>query len=276
MAVKLGGLRLWNVQEDMLEVRTNTQVDSVYGQNSSEALLTSLEKNNTFEFTGRVPATRLALQPGYSDDYETALAEWVAELETFMNGEQGGGWTLTDDERDNTINVLLDEIGWGHSQGEKYEITYNASAKWAEGLTTSTSTAADSVSPTDTWEIYDPETSTTLDLGSLRDYRVQKTQEVKEYPIAFQDAGDNTAMQQSGVTRRITISGQKTGTRSERNTFDSNMNDLMGKDKTVEYTEHLTGRTFKVTVEDYRTPRASGKVRINDYDLTLVEGITLT
>lgn len=269
MAVTLENTRLWQVQENKSESQGNVRIDSIYSQDSDETLLTGLESQEKLTLTGETTGLRLSRQSGYSDDPLTALAEWVAEMETYVNGEQGSGWSLTDNERGDTKNVVVEMFGWQREAGQKYSVRWDLSAVWANGMMPSTNTPADSVNP---------KTSGTAtldgnDLGSIKSWRQQKKQQIEVYPIALADPGENEVLSKSGAFRQIILTGTKEGTQSERNDFDDAMQNLIGQDTIVDYVSAFPGRTKQVMVKNYESTREAGLTRIGEYGLELIEGI---
>lgn len=263
MAVHIGDTRMWQAQEDISESASDIRVHSVYGTDSDETLLTGLESVESLEYTGRATGNRLSNQHKYDNDPVTALAEWVVELETYVNGQQGSGWRLKDDDRGKEFKTVVEMVGWQRNSSEKYQVDWDLSGKWVLGEMEPTETQPASVNPSQTWKLDGN------DLGSLDSYRQQKRQEMEVYPIAFVDPGENESLPNSGAIRQIMIRGTKVG---NRDTFDQNMQDLLGQDNIVQFEEAFPGRTLDVMVESFESHREAGITRKEEYMLELVEG----
>lgn len=266
MVLKLGSTRLWQTQENKSTTKGNVRIDSVYGTDSDETLLTGLESQESFTVTGIATGNRLAQQSKFSNDPNEALAEWVVEMETYVNGSQGSGWTFQDDERGDTFNVLAETFGWQRNKGERLQVLWDLSLKWAQGMMEDASTSPDAVNPSTTWKLDGKE------LPGMASHRQQKRQRIKIYPIALADPGQNEGKASSGATRQIMIRGQVTD-QTGLNSFDDRMQSLIGQDTIVDFESAFPGRTKQVMVRNYDSIREAGRTRLGDYTLELVEGI---
>lgn len=266
MSVTIDGIRLWQTQEDKNKTNGNVRIDSIYSEDSDLTLLTGLESIEELTYTGRATGIRLSKQQGYSSDPLTALAEWVVEMETFVNAKQGTGWTLDDNERGEQYNAVVQMFGWQRNKGAKFEVSWDLSAIWGQGAMVSSTRNPPSVNPSSAW------TLDGTDLGSIDAYRQQKRQELKPYPIAFADAGQNDVLSQSGAFRRIMIRGEKAG---GLNTFDNTMRSLVGQDQIVTFSEAFPGRDLNVMVKSYESTREAGRTRLGEYILEMIEGVAV-
>lgn len=262
--IQLEDTRLWQTQENISDSLGNVRIDAVYGDDSEDALLTGLESIENVEYTGIATGNRLALQDDRPDDPLQALAEWVVEAETYVNGQQGTGWSLQDDERGDTRNVVLRNFGWQRNRAEKYQVSWDMAALWGRGMMEPNDTTPQPVTPSQSWSLDGH------DLQYVDSYRQQKQQEVTPYPIAYADAGDNEVLAKGGATRRIMIVGS---VESNRNSFDSTMQSLIGQDNIVTFSEGFPGRDLDVMVQKYESTREAGWTRFGDYMLELVEGV---
>lgn len=263
---RLGDTRLWNAQESRSQANGNVQVDSIFGTGTAETLLTGLESQEELSYTGRATGNRLASLGRYSSDPSAALARWTVELESYVSGNQGRGWTLRDDERGRKFNVVVEQLGWRRTKGEKYEVRWDLSAAWGQGVMGSRRAPVPSVSPSTTATL----AGTSLD--SVEEVRCETKQEIEPYPIALVEAGQNDVLAKTGATRTWTIQGSVTGGETARNGFDDTMRSLVGQDKIVEYKSAFPGRTSDVMLKNYDSVREAGRTRIGDYSMQLVEG----
>jgi hypothetical protein len=265
MSVTIDGVRLWQTQEDKNKTDGNVRVDSIYSEDSDKTLLTGLESIEELTYTGRATGIRLSQQSAYSSDPLTALAEWVVEMEEFVNANQGTGWTIDDGERGEQYNTVVQMFGWQRNKGAKFEVSWDLSGMWARGAMASKSRSPPSVSPSSSW------TLDGTDLGSIDAYRQQKRQKLKPYPIAFADAGENEVLSQSGAFRRIMVRGEKVG---GLNTFDNTIRSLVGQDQIVTFSEAFPGRDLDVMVKSFESTRESGLTRFGTYILEMIEGVS--
>lgn len=263
VVVDLDGTRLWNVQEDISQSKGEVRVDSIYGEDSDLTLLTGLERLEKITMTGRATGIRLSRQTGYSSDPNTALAEWIVEMETFINANQGTGYTLTNNERSASKNVVIESFGWQRKPTEKYEASWDMTVHWATGMMADINTSPPAVSPSQSWSLDG------IDLGNQVMVRHDKQQEIDPYPIAYADAGENETLAQSGAVRQITIRGS---INKNRNTFDGNIQSLIGQDTIVTFSEAFPGRDLGVMIKEFESTREAGYTRVGEYSLTLIEG----
>lgn len=268
MTVTLGGKRLWQAQETRLESSGRMRQDSVLGEDSQDTLLTGLESLETFEYTGRVTGLRLSLNSGAPSDPMQALAEWVVDIETMVNGAQGTGYTLDDDNRDRTINTAIEMVGWQKQKGAKYEVNWDLALTWGHCIMPDYSSDPPTVNPREGPDILDGQ-----EITNIETRREQKRQELEEYPIAFADPGGDEIVGNSGAVRQILLRGDAVGTRTERNSFDNHMLNLLGQDTIVQYESAFPGRTLDVMVTNYESVREAGVTRKGEYIIELVEGL---
>lgn len=269
MTVILGdgsdALRLWQAQETKRNVQGNVQVDSVFSTDSDDTLLTGMEAQEQVVYTGLTTGNRLSNQSNYSDDRVEALAEWVADLETFVNGTQGTGWPLYDSDRERTIHGVVAGVGWQRSRAALYEVEWNIELIRGEGIMAQRAASPEAVSP---------QTRATLDrmdLGDLQQTQMEKQQPFEVYHEAFAEPGSNPIKSQGGAVRTFTLSGRIAG-EAARNEFDGHVRSLVGSDTIVPYESAFPGRTTPVMVRDFESTRESGQTRLGEYSIEVVEG----
>lgn len=251
-----------------MESEANVRPDAVTGEDSSRTLLTSLESQETFEYTGIATGMRLSTVSGYSDEPLTALAEWVAEFETLVNGAQGDGYTLDDTNRDRTENVTLESVGWTRNEGEKYQANWDVAVEWANPIMPDRSTAP---TPVDPWE--GPSVIDGMDVENIQSAREMKKQSIEQYLIAYADPGENEALSDGGAIRQIIIRGDATGSAVDRRDFDDHFLSLTGQDELVTYEAAFPGRELDVMVKNYESTQEAGLTRKNEYIIELIEGV---
>lgn len=268
MAVYLEDTRLWHGRQTRVVGNASERMDSVIGEDSDKTLLTSLESVEEVDYTGVASGIRLSGVSGYSDDPLTALAEWVAEFEAYLDGAQGEGYTFKDEGRGREMNTVLEQAGWTRKEGEKYQVEWDLSGVWARGAMPDHAVDVDSVNPTS-----GPPKIAGEPIKGITAVRHQKRTQLQQYPIAYADPGDNETLAQSGAVRKITIRGDSTGSESVRNSFDDKMLGEIGEDNIVKWESAFPGRTKEVMVTDYDSIREAGRTRIGEYMIELTEGV---
>lgn len=92
---------------------------------------------------------------------------------------------------------------------------------------------------------------------------------------AFAEASETVVIPQSGVDRRITISGRKAGTQSELRAFDTAMEQTLGIDQEVTYQTGIPGTSHEVVVGNCDSTYQAGSPSLLPYSLELFEGLAL-
>lgn len=266
-AVHLDGKRLFTGQQSQVKGSGQVNVHSIHESSSEEALLTGFEQKESRVIPGRATANRISNQSGYSNDLSTALCEFAATLESFCNPEQGEGYTLTDDERGESVTVVVEQVSWVYKSDRSLDLRWEVTVRRSEGLMTSTSRNVESVSPGST---------TTLDgndLGHTRQIHLTKKLGLRDYLVALANTpDDNAALPEGGVTRQIDVSGDKYGSQSARNSWEDSLRALLGRDNIVTYSSGFPGRDLKVMLDEFDDTRTAGDTRITSYNLRVIEG----
>lgn len=236
-----------------------------------ETLLIGLEAVEEVSLSGKATGGVISQQPGYSSDRDTALAEWIHDFESLCSPLQGTGYTLVDDERNRSINVLVSEVSWNRKGGETGEVSWSLRATRGEGVMDVGGRSATSRVSIGTEALVDGGTS--YNLGALREKRVTKSIKLKPYPIALTGTDSVAIAAEEGVVRTVVYQGVKYGTMAELRSFDSAIRGLLGRDKTVVYEHVFPGHRQRVMLDNYDSYFREGQVSAMDYYLKAVEGI---
>lgn len=232
-------LPLWNAQELRRETDAAVDTYTAMGFDAEESFLTALQQSESITLTGEVTAGRLSQDSRFSSDRRTALAEWAATFEAFVDGGQGDGYTLSRGYVGDSFTGVVEAAQWSARGGETDSLGWNLSFIRGQGTSVETTTAADTVSPGGDWTIdgYVVDTPT--------EFQMEKSQTFEVYRRALADnAGDNDVFPETGATRRITIIADVVGSESTRETFYDNITAKLGQNETVSVRDALTGRTF--------------------------------
>lgn len=279
MSVTLSGdglsVPLLNTQEDVVDVEASVIDVSMFSTSPGETFLLPISASDEGSPSGRATGNRLSSM-GYSGDSVTALAQWVADLESLADGAMGSTLTLESTTRNRSINGQLRSITWDRETGAPYDV--NWSIEFVRGRTLDLSfggggggSGPESVSPSSSASLAG------YDLGELLSYRVSREQDLTEIEIpqflGDIDVDDNFVFSSGGVVRTFSIEGRKVGSDSALSSFENAMAsrqaDLLN---TVSYNEAFPGRSLDVAIQNYRGTRAAGDERILEYSLDLIEG----
>jgi len=267
--VTVDGLQLFTADESSPETQAELNVTSPPGYEPGDNLLVGLKSQESVTIGGLATGIRLSGQAEYSSDPTTALAEWLADFESLCSAEQGGGWDIVDNERNRTVTGLVTNLSWTYDEGAPFQSRWTLSAERGDGVFSTASRSPRT--PT-------PQSTTTLagtDLGGIVQKRHELSIDTESIPIAYADESETIIVPNSGVQRRITISGRMEGDYSNLRTRDSDLRDAVGKDATQTYQSGIPGDTYEVRPGKYNSTVNAGSPAVWNYSLNLLEGISL-
>lgn len=269
MPVTVDGLQLFNTQESQSETETNVKANAVPLMDGSDTIITALEAQESPALSGRATANRISNLAGYSNDPETALSDWVQRLESLCQSEQGAGWTLQDDERNRSIQFIVDEVSWTYSYGAPYQVEWVVEGVRGEGILEQVARNPSSATPNTSASL------DTLDLGSIEEFQMRRQMEVNTIPLAYGDSSNTVVTPDSGVVREVSWSGVKTGSMTALRSFDDSMRGKLGSNQDSTLTTAFPGNQYNVIVGNYNSTIAAGSPHKLRYTATTYEGITL-
>lgn len=263
-------IALLNAQESQRAIAGDTDVSAPITQDRGDVLLTQLTGSERATIVGDATGNRISNLAGYSSDPETALAEWAIDLEQTCHSQQGGAHQLVDDDRSETVDVVVENVTWQREMGQPFDVRYVVSVAFGDSPGSYTGLADETASPGSA------ATLAGQDMGTIVTKMVEIEQPFDEFAIAYADQFDNanSYVAGGGSTRRFTITGQITGA-TARNNFDDHVRSLVANNNTVTYNEAWPGRALDVIVNDYESTHEAGNTRLGDYNIELIEGRTL-
>lgn len=269
MPVSIDGLRLFGAQESRQDSTANTSVTSAPREGPTESLVVALERQERPALSGTVTAPRLVQSSDYPNTPLPALAGWVQEFESLASAVQGTGYTLQDDERGRSINVVVGRTSWRRASGAAFEVQYDIEARRGEGVLDPGTRTVESGTPTS------PATLDGTDLGSILEKQSDREVDLSTTPQAFGTPSDAIITPGSGVVRRIDISGRVGGQGRDLQTFSETLRGYLGGNQQLTYQTAFPGVSRQVVVDDYSDTFAAGQPETLRYDLTLLEGVQL-
>lgn len=260
-------LELYNAQSFDNQTEGQLSASPPSGFDSTEAYLTSLEQQGNVTIQGAVTAGRLTGTAGFSSDPATALAEWAATLETFVDGAQGDGYQLQRGYRGDSFQGLIPTVQYTFRGGETYEIGYSLEFLRGQGTALQGAKTVPTVSPGGSLVL----DGTTI--PSFQEFQMEKSENLEVYRRTFAESpDDNDVYSNAGATRTIRITGRVEGDASARNTFDAAISDSIGQDELVTLEEPFTGRSFEGMIRNYDATDEAGRTRLGDFGIEFVEG----
>lgn len=225
---------------------------------------------------GRLSAPRLATRAEYSNDWRTALAEWVVQYESFCTQFQRPGYTFTDPLRDISRTVVMDNAEWSINAGAPYEIQYRTNLITGEAVLEDRDVAEKAATPQ---PVSDPMgVLGDTDLTGLTSMSVVRSFDTEVNPRAYTGIGTaekNEIVAKSGVTHRVEYEGQFEGTRAERQTFDNTLDGLVGTEETTFQTA-FPGYAIDGSLLNYNSNYAAETgTKLHAYTLEFIEGEVL-
>lgn len=260
-------LPLWNARELRRETDAAVDTFTAMGFDADEAFLTSLEQSESVSLSGEVTAGRLVQDSRFSSNRREALGEWAATFEAFVNGGQGDGYTLSRSYAGDSFSGVVETASWTARGGEPDSLGWNLSFIRGASAGTEGTVSLSSVNPGGNWEI----DGYTIDYPG--EFQAETSQSFEIYRRALADnAGDNDLFPKSGATRRITIMADVVGSETTRKTFYDNITAKLGKNETVTVRDALTGRTHSGVIGSFDTTDESGRVRLGEFSIEIVQG----
>jgi hypothetical protein len=269
MPVTVDGVRLWNASELTAATEARLNVTTPPDYEPGDALIVGLQSEGSVTVGGLATGIRISSQSGTPGDPQDALSEWLLKFESLCAANQGGGWSIVDDERDRTISGAVTELSWTYNEGAPFQARWSLTARRGEGLSGSAARSA----PTAT-----PQTTTTygsVDLGGIVEKRVERSIDIESIPIAYADESETIVVPQSGVVRRFTINGRLAGSYSNLRTRDDQLRTYTGQDTTQTYQTGVPGSAYDARIDTYDSTVNAGSPAVWDYSLSLLEGVTL-
>jgi hypothetical protein len=263
-------ITLFGAQSSRDDRQAALDVSPYTGFDSQEAFLTSLEQQGSLSLQGAVTGRRLTSLAGYSSDPQTALAEWAATFEAFVNGAPGNGYDLTRTYRDGrTFRGVVETARWTRRGGEPYEVGWNLEFQRGEAAGLSEPVAPDSVSPGGSFTVDG------VGFDGVREFAVEKSIPVDVYRRTFaEDPDDNDILNRAGATRRVTLVGQLVGDGASRNSTLDSLTSSLGNDEIVTVEDAFTGRAYDGMIESVEDTDESGRTRLGEVGVEFVEGTT--
>ncbi len=235
----VGTLELRRAQQDERNEDTQPEIFNDPAVDSPPLVLVA-ERTGSYTMEGTVTAPKLSQDSAFSDDWRQALAEWIVKFESFCYELQGAGYDLVDTHRNKTVPVVLNRTQWRLTAGAPYEIEWEIEVDVGEGVLPQEPRTEKTANIQSAMTV--PASVGGFDLPGLRDMTVQREFDVDPNARAFEDTAEsNIIIGDSGVMHQIRYRGEFAGTATERQTFDSDINSLIGDE----------GRTFQTRFPGY-------------------------
>lgn len=264
-----GSIELFQAQSLANETEGSVDVSPPPGFDSDTPFLTSLEQSGRATLQGVATGPRLSRDPDYNSDPLTALAEWAVAFESFVNGAQGDGYTLSRDYRNDSFNGYVETGSWTRRGGEKLELGWSMTFIRGQGAGPKNARTTQPVSPGGDYKLDGQK------LEGITEVQVEKQQGVNVARRSAQaglSPDDNDLFSDEGATRTVRVTGRVPGDEATRNSFDATITDSIGQDEIVTFRDAFTGRTFDGMIRNFDATDEAGITRLGDYAVEFVEG----
>lgn len=258
---------LWNIQKNSARRMARPRVDAIFSTDSDETFLASYEEEERIQIEGTATGLRIAQRNDYSDDPLEALGEWGSYLLSHVNGNQGRGWTFTNEYTGRSLPGVFESVDLVRRRAEPYQVEYSITVRIGNGLMPEIPPEGSDVTP---------RTDPTVDgenLHEIESLRINKRQKMNVHKYPFHDPEDNDVEADTGARKEIEIRGNVPGDESVRTDFDSTFRERAGVNEIVEYRSSFPGTTLDVMVGDFESTREAGVTQLGGYALTLIEGV---
>jgi len=221
---------------------------------------------------GTVTGQRRAANDADTDDWEQALANYVAQLEAHMDEFQGTGYTYEEDLRNLSLSAVLTNLEWTYQPQAPYQIEFALQVDIGRGVFEERPIDLETPTVDNSMDVL--ATVGGFDLPGVREMRHERGVGFETNAVyAKGDAENNDIVIIEGVTHRVTIQGTHSGTDAERRTADANLGGLEGGGQ-VTLETRFPGYSMDGYVTNYTT---TGEARRGGnqhrYALTFLEGI---
>jgi len=246
-------LDLYLVEEDNVRAETDTNERSIPGQDDDESVLAGLTGQRDVQYSGIGDGLRLYYD-GIGSDPVDAVKTHLIELESLVQSNQGVGYAVTDDMRNQTIGpsgtspgILFSSIRWEQEGGQPTRIEWDLQGQVSDGVQQATDrqeyiTNQNNARDPNITEDMIKTSDISFSLGFVDSRTYERKVDLNTLGLVHQYDVSNVGISQSGVQGSFTVEGFIT------------VNDVSDLAQTsVQINEELHG--IGATIEDAFTER---------------------
>jgi hypothetical protein len=262
-------LRLWNGQELASGTTVSEEVYNPATLDASETVLSVLQAAGDITVDGIVLGPQRIREGATSaSEPTTAVAEWLARLEAWVNGAPGtASIQLRNDATGRTTSVAPRAMTWSRSAGNRNAATYGVELAVGGGVDADTGIDPDSVAPGGT-DTYDG-----VELPHVYERSVDKQLELSTFEELFADsAEENEQIVASAATRSITLLGEFVGDLAAQRAFDDELRSRAGVGETFTFSSAFPGLSTEAAILSYESTREAGVTQRGEYAVELLAG----
>lgn len=264
---------------------TETNLTTLPGKDSGEAIQAPLKGSRDFSYEGTTNVTRLQ-QAGYSGSRTSVFQQRLFEIESLVQPGQGAGYILTDKQRNETIDpnqdlagVLVDECSWEYSFGEGLKSEWRVTAQYAEGVQPPTNRQTyinnQIESQTSIAETEVRFNGLGIEVGSVDSLRVERSINLDMNDLLHQQDSEVVGVFDEGVTMEITVEGMISGRDADLDWMATLIDKEIHGEQAV-LRDEVTAREMNCTAADTSTTFKAGEPDKLEYNITLERGEVVT
>lgn len=231
---------------------------------------------------GRVTAPRRARNDADTSDWEQSLANYLDRLESHVDELQGfggttgevspgSGYTLVDDERDESLNVVYHRMDWTLKNGQPYDVEFSLDLTVGRG--TFDNEPIERRNPTVQSDMDVAARVGGVDLTGLRQMQVSREFDVETMAVYNPGSAENNDVKATGGTQQqIVFEGTLTGTRAEREAAEDSLRGLEDGSR-VSFETRFPGYSLDGFVTSFESGVESRfGTRMHQFTLQFMEG----
>lgn len=279
-----GSLNLYGGSNSDVLRKTEPNQQSLPGEDEEQTLLSPLTGSEEYKIDGT--ANIQMVQGDFSSTGIDALHEWIFNLESLVQSQQGDGYVLNDPMRDITYDpddetgLLISSAEWTIEGGTSDVIDWNLSFQLSSGVqdvasrSTYVSDQQGSQSPVSEDKLV--VSGTDVPLGDINSFSKERSVnlEASELLNSTDDTGNgfqSIGVLQSGVEGEVTVDGTVTRNDGDISSIaNTYARDLHGRQ--VEYHDSFTNRVYEGIVSQSNSTTTEGTVSAMDYRITFLIG----
>jgi len=278
---------LYLVEDSTVEAETDTNERSIPGQDDDESVLAGLAGKRNARYQGIGNGLRL-MYAGIGSDPVDALITWLIDLESLVQSNQGVGYEVEDDMREETIGptqsspgLLFDTVRWSQEGGSPTVVDWTLEGQVSDGVQQATNRSQyvtrenNRRDPTITTDSIETPT-TSFNLGYVEERSYEREIDLNTLGLVHQYDVPNVGISESGVQGTFSVNGYIT----ERDVPDLALvsrqinNVLHGVEVTIN--DAFTKRTWTGMVSDSDSSFAAGDPGRIEYRIEVTIGAEVT
>lgn len=262
-------LRLWNGQEFSRDITVPETVYNPAATPAEETVVSVLRQQGSITVDGIVLGPqRIADGATTESDPITATAEWVLDLEAWVNGSPGTeAYQLRNTDTGTVTNCVPNAITWSRGVGETTSATYGIELTFGDGLGTDLGIAPD------TPDARDGDAFDGIDLPNVYERSVDKSVELTSFEALLEaDAEENDQYIEGSPVKRTTLLGEFVGSFAEQRAFNNRLRERAGGGESYPFEAAFPGETFEAALVGFESTREAGITQRGEYAVELVAG----